>query len=143
MAAYSFLIAEPTVQVLSPEIIRDAQRVSAQAAKSGVVFSLLFAPYPTDPDGNVIWTPEAIASQLSDWAGTWDTNAAVPGVLGIALSQDIDAAGLLKDVALVTVSSTSGNSTTQLNLYPADFFPDTFAPRVAAARAQLDAVEAA
>ena len=142
MAAYSFLIAEPTLQVLSPEIVRDAQRVTAQALESSVVYSLLFAPYPTDPNGDVIWTADAIASQLSTWAGNWNTNWKVPGVLGIALSQDVDAAGQLKDVALVTVSSTSGNSTTQLNLYPHDFFPDTFAPAVEAARAQLDAVEA-
>ena len=143
MAAYSFLVAEPTLQVLSPEIVRDAQRVTAQAIDSGVVYSLLFAPYPTDPQGTVVWTPDAIASQLSTWAGTWNTNAKVPGVLGIALSQDVDPTGQLKDVALVTVASTSGKSTTQLNLYAADFFPDTFAAAVAAAREQLDAVEAA
>jgi hypothetical protein len=141
MAAYTFLVAEPTVQVLSPEIVRDAQRVTAQAVESSVVFSLLFAPYPTDPTGKVIWSPEAIAFQLADWASKWDTNAAVPGVLGIALSQDVDDTGQLKDVALVTVQSTSGNSTAQLNLYPHDFFPDTFAPRVAATREQLDATE--
>lgn len=142
MAAYTFLVAEPTLQVLSPEIVRDAQRVTAQAVESGVVYSLLFAPYPTDPQGTVIWSADAIAAQLSQWAGTWNTNAKVPGVLGIALSQDVDAVGQLKDVALVTVASTSGNSTTQLNLFPADFFPDTFAVRVEDARAQLDAVEA-
>ena len=142
MAAYSFLAAEPTVQVLSPDVVRDAQRITGQAAQSGIVFSLTFAPYPTDPTGKVIWTDAAIAAQLADWAGKWDTNAAVPGVLGIGLSQDVDPAGLLKDVALVTVASTSGLSTTQLTLYPHDFFPDTFEPRVEAARAQLDAVEA-
>lgn len=142
MAAYNLLVAEPTLQVLSPEYVRDAQRVTAQALASGVVYSLLFAPYPTDTNGTVIWTPEAIASQLALWADHWNANAKVPGVLGIALSQDVDPSGQLKDVALVTVSSTSGKSTTQLNLYPADFFPDTFPVAVGNARAQLDAVEA-
>ncbi len=142
MAAYTFLAAEPTLQVLSDDLVRDAQRVTAQAAQSQIVYSLTFAPYPTDPQGNVIWSSDAIDTQLADWADKWNTNAQTPGVLGISLSQEVDATGALKDVALVTVSSTSGKSTTQLTLFPHDFFPDTFPPRVEQARAQLDAVEA-
>ncbi len=142
MAAYEFIAAEPTIQVLSPEVVRDAQRVTGRARQSGIVYSLPFAPYPTDPTGQVIWTDALIDQQMALWAGYWDANAQVPGVVGISLSQDIDATGVLKDVALVVVSSSSGKSTAQLTLYPHDFFPDTFPPRVEAVRAQLDAVEA-
>lgn len=142
MASYNFIAAEPTIQVLSPDVVRDAQRVTGQAAVSNVVYSLLFAPYPTDPTGKVVWDDQAIASQMELWAGYWDTNSAVPGVAGVSVTQEVDASGQLVDVALVTVLSTSGNSSTLLQLYPHDFFPDTFAPRVEAARAQLDAVEA-
>lgn len=142
MSAYQFLGGEATIQVLSPDIVRDAQRVTARASRSQVVFSLLFAPYPTDPTGTVIWTPELIAGQLDEWSSNWDANAAVPGVLGIGLTQDVDALGTLRDVALVVVGSTSGNSSTQLALYPFDFLPANFAGRVEATRAQLDATEA-
>lgn len=143
MAAYQFLGSESTIQVLSPDIVRDAQRVTALAAESQIVYSLLFAPYPTDPQGAIIWTPELIASELDKWAGYWNTNAKVPGVRAIGISQDVDELGQLRDVALVVVSSTSGASTTQVTLRPHDFFPDTFAPRIAAVRAQLDATEPA
>ena len=150
MAAYQFLTSESTIQVLSPDIVRDAQRISARASRSQVVYSLLFAPYPTDDQGTVIWTEQLIADQLSYWAGIWDSNSLVRGVAGIALTQSLDAAGQLEDVAIVTVSSTSGNSTTQLVLPPASWLPSvqgttltqSFPDAVAETRAQLDAVEA-
>lgn len=150
MAAYSFLAAEPTVQVLSSEIVRDAQRVTAQAQASGVVYSLVFAPYPTSPQGEVVWTPESIDSQLAYWAGIWDSNSQVPGVAGISLSQEVDVTGRLEDVAQVYVLSSSGRSSTQLSLGPRSWLPSvagttltqSFPDAVAQARAQLDAVEA-
>lgn len=142
MASYQILGGEPTIKILSADLVRDAQRYTAQASESGIVYSLLFSPWPTDEQGNVIWTDAAIQSELSYWAGIWDTNAAVPGVLGIGLSQDVNAAGQLTDVALVTVSSSSGVSTGQISLPPVHFLPANFAANVRDARARLDAVEA-
>lgn len=142
MAAYTFLASEPTLQVLSPELVRDAQRVTASAVASGVVYSLLFAPYPTDPQGSVIWSDELIAEQLALWADYWNQNAAVPGVAGIGVTQEVDAAGALKDVALVTVTSASGRSSAQVTVPAAQFLPERFAAFVAPTVAQLNAVEA-
>lgn len=150
MAAYEFLGAEQTVQVLSDEIVRDAQRVTARAVESGIVYSLLFAPYPTDPLGTVVWTPALIAEQLAYWAGIWNQNAEVPGVLGISVTQETNAAGTLVDVARVYIASSSGRSTTVLELGPRKWLPsvanttltESFGDAVARARAELDQVEA-
>lgn len=142
MAAYDFLGAEQTVQQLSPELVRDAQRVTARAVESEVTFSLLFAPYPTDPQGTVIWSADLIAEQLALWAGYWNQNAAVPGVAGIGVTQETDALGALKDVALVVVSSPSGLSTAQVTVPASQFLPERFAAFIAPTVAQVAAVEA-
>ena len=150
MAGYSFLSAEQTIQVLSDDITRPAQRVTGIANASGVVYSLLFAPYPTDEQGSVIWTADAINGQMDYWAGVWDQNAQVPGVLDISVTQNVNPAGRLMDVAVVVVASTSGKSTTQIELGPREWAPSvagttltrSFPDAVAQARAQLDAVEA-
>lgn len=150
MAAYEYLGAEQTVQQLSPENVRDAQRVSARAVESQVVYALLFAPYPTDPTGAVIWTPEKIDEQLSEWAGIWNQNATVAGVLHIGIAQETNVAGEQVDVARVFVQSSSGLSTTQLALGPREWLPSvagttlptSFGDAVARARADLDELEA-
>lgn len=151
MAAYEFLTSEATIQIVSTDIVRDAQRVAARASASQVVYTLTFSPYPTDPQGTVIWTESVIHDQLSYWAGIWNSNALVRGVAGIGLTQTVDALGQLQDIAIVAVTSTSGNSTTQLTLPPREWLPSvagttltkSFPDAVAEAVAQLDAVEAA
>jgi hypothetical protein len=150
VTAYTFEASEQTIQVLSSDIVREAQRVIATAQASGVTYALLFAPYPTDPQGTVIWTDAAIQQQLDYWAGIWDQNSAVPGVLGISISQEVDATGRLNDVATVYVSSTSGKSSTSVSLGPREWLPSVagtslttaFPDVIAATRARLDALEA-
>jgi hypothetical protein len=74
----------------------------------------------------------------------------VRGVAGISLTPTVDATGQLQDIALVVVSSTSGNSTAQLTLPPSEWLPSvagtsltkSFSQAVGEAVAQLDAVEA-
>jgi hypothetical protein len=149
VAAYTFEASEQTIQVRGEDIVQPAQRVIATAAQSGVTFALEFAPYPTDPQGTVIWSDSLIASQLAYWAGIWDQNAQVPGVLGISLSQEVQPTGRLEDIALVYIASTSGKSTTSLTLGPRSWLPSvagttlttSFGDAVASARAQLDALE--
>lgn len=142
MAAYEVLSQEPTLQVLSPEIVIDADRVIARALASGVVFAIFVANYTPTAIDRFETQAQRIARALSGWAATWDANAAVPGVLNIGMSQEVDAAGQLRDVALVFASSSSGRSVTQLTLGPARWETQEFKADVAAARASLDAVEA-
>lgn len=143
MASYRYIGGSDEIQILSEDISRPGQRVAAQAVPSGVVYSLLFAPWPTDPTGKVIWTPEAIDSQLESWGAKWNTNFAVPGVVGISVTQALNLAGELKDVAIVTVISSSGNTTTTFNLFDTLLWePAAFAEQVASYQETLDAIEA-
>lgn len=146
---YNFLTSEATIQVLSTDIVRDAQRITAQALPSNVVYSVLFAPYPTGPNGEIVWTADAIAHELGVEAAWWNANIQTPGVLGIGLSQNLTPANELQDIALVTIQSTSGKSTSQIELPPTQWLPSventtltvSFPDAVRAAVAQLDAVE--
>jgi len=79
---------------------------------------------------------------LSLWSGYWDTNAAVPGVAAIGVTQDVDAAGQLKDVAFIVVTSTSGLSNIQITLPPPEWLPEKFPYWIDLWRGNLDRQEA-
>lgn len=140
--AKTFISNEPTIQTLGADVVRDASRVTWQAQPSGVVFSLLFPAV-------VNWTPAQIDQQGELWADRWNQNAAFPGVAGIVVTQQVDAAGNLTDVAQVTVVSTSGLSSNQINVGPAEWNPSvkgttlttSFGDVVSAEVARLDAIE--
>lgn len=134
----TFVQAEDTVQTIGADVSRNAERITYQANPSGVVYSLLFAPWPSD-----IWTPKTIQQQADLWETRWNTNRAVPGVTGISVTQQTsEVTSNLEDVAFVGVKSTSGLSTSLVELPLPAFWPDEFAKRIAAERAALDAIEA-
>jgi hypothetical protein len=141
--AKEFVINEPTIQTIGADIVRDAFRVTWRALPSGVVYSLLFAPVE-------IWTPARVDEQGDLWADRWNQNALVPGVAGIAVTQQTDAAQNLVDVAQVTVISTSGNSSSLLSVPPRQWLPSvsgtslttSFGDTVRAEVQRLDAIEA-
>lgn len=129
---------EATVQTIGADISRNAQRNTYTATPSGVVFALLFAPWPSE-----IWTPSTVQREADIWADRWNQNRAVPGVTGISVTQQTnEVSGNLEDVAFVGVASTTGLNTSQIELPLVDFWPDQFAERIAAERATLDAIEA-
>lgn len=138
-----FRINEPTIQTIGSDIVRDAFRVTWTATPSDVTFSLLFAPVN-------IWTPADVDAQGDLWADRWNKNAAVPGVAGIVVTQRVDAADNLVDVAQVTVVSTSGNSTSLIMVPVNEWLPSvagtslttSFGDVIGAEVARLDAIEA-
>lgn len=133
-----FLQAEPTIQTIGADVIRDAQRITYQAQPSGVVYSLLFAPWPSP-----VWSDETVSQQANEWADRWNENAAQPGVVGVNVTQRVNEAGNLQDVADVYVRSTSGRSTSLIVADLPHFWPDQFAQLVATERGRLDSYEAA
>lgn len=145
MAAYDYLGGEPTIQSLSSGISREAQRFTYRARDSGVVFGLVYGPWPS-PN----WTDAVLADQAAYWAGNWNENARVPGVTAIDVTQDTDDLGNLVDVARVAIVSTSGLTTSIITVGVRSFLPSvagttlttSFGDAVRAAVAQLDAVEA-
>lgn len=129
---------EATVQTIGTDIVRNAQRNTYTASPSGVVYALLFAPWPSE-----IWTPQTIQDQANLWEDYWNENSAVPGVTGISVTQQTNpVTGNLEDVVFVGVTSTSGLSTSQIELTIFESLPQNFAGHVQAERAALDAVEA-
>jgi hypothetical protein len=137
---FELIGAEPDLQVVSGNIVYDAERVTARASKSGVVFTILVVNRQFSPD-YLIDFADLVRNTVEAWAAFWDMNAAVPGVVAIGLAQEVDDAGQLSDVANVIVSSTSGRSTMQQVIRPAQFMPSDFKPVVESARAQLDKLE--
>lgn len=140
-----YLDGQPTVQTLGTNITRDAMLFTYQAVPSGVVYFLLFAPWPSE-----IWTPSAIAEQAGEWEDNWNQNASVQGVSSITVTQAQDDGGNLIDVAIVTVRSTSGNTYSEITVPAAEWSPSvagttlttSFPDVIATERARLDAIEA-
>lgn len=141
VANYEVLGSEPDLQVVSSNIVYDAQRVTARAIQSGVVFTVLVVNRQYTVDRLVDFAT-LVDAAVSTWAQFWNMNAAEPGVLNIGISQEVDAAGELRDVANVLVGSSSERSTMLITVSPPNFLPTEFRPLAAAARASLDALEA-
>lgn len=134
----AFIQSEPTIVTLGADVVQDAQRFTYQALPSGVVFSMLVTPWPSQTR-----TPDLIAAFANQEADEWNYKAGLPGVVGISIAQQVDGAGNLQDVAQVTVRSASGRSIGAVTITNADFYPARFADRVAEAVAQLNGIEAA
>jgi len=133
-APFTFLGSEDTVYVFSPDDIEKAARNTYRCDNSGTVFAVTFIR----PD--LIDAP-SFGQVAGEYAWIWDQNAAVPGVLDIAVTQKIKVLGGLEDVAQVAVGSSSGLSTGQLEVDQNHVEPNLFAAEVAALRGKLDAIE--
>lgn len=133
-----FISSEPSIQTLGPNNVQDVQVFTYQAQPSGVVFTFMFGPWPNANVG-----PNDIKATAEGWADRWNANFAQPGVVGISLAQQVNAAGNLEDVCFVTVQSSSGRSTSQIVGRIDHFFPSIFNPWVKAERDKLNAIEAA
>ncbi len=139
-APFTFLLSEPTLHAFSPELVEDAQRNTYQADTSGVVYSLLLAGEVYKHMATNATLVATVAGQL---AATWDTNAAVPGVVDIEETQTTSPLGSLDDVYQVAIQSTSGRSTIIATFQPSNIRPDLFAQTVAYWVGVLDKQETA
>ncbi len=75
------------------------------------------------------------------YATIYETVAALPGVAGVQWAQDQNDAGYLVDVTVITVASTSGDSTATLTVQTPLLGPQLHEPQIIALRKQLDAAE--
>lgn len=131
--AYNFLASEFSTELIGGVEAQDTQRTTFQAAGSGVVFTVT-VPHGDDLAGRT-------ASAAGELASAFDAADKVPGVAALATGQDIDLGGNLTDVVTVAVTSTSGRSSTQITVPLAAVKAGQIDAQVAAARAQLDALE--
>ena len=135
-AAVTFESAEPAIVEFTAGNPVQATRYFYVADASQVGFSIVAK---VDP----LTRADTIATIARQFAYAFDVDAAVPGVLDIAETQDVKPLGGLTDVVQVAVASTSGKSTSILQLDQQDIRPDLFAAAVATERARLDTFESA
>ncbi len=124
----------PDVELVPPNKTRPVRVVTARAEPSGVVF------FFTVVKGDFV--PSHINLIAHDIAVALNRDAAVEGVAGIEIGEEINASLQRYPSATVTVESTSGNSTDEITVPYGHLFDDGFATRVEKARANLDEIEA-
>jgi hypothetical protein len=89
-----------------------------------------------------IATTANIKAQVNGLATHYEQIWSIPGVAGLAWTQEPNASGFLEDHIIVYVSSTSGDSSGQLDFPYSQFSNDVIEAGVTNLRAALDATEA-
>jgi len=130
---YQIQSITPDVQLVPPNKTMPIKVVTVRAIPSDVVF--FFTVVQADFSKSHI---ELIARDI---AAALNRDALVPGVVDIAVTEEINASLQRFPVATVTVESTSGQSDDQITVKYGALFDDRFDKAVAAARAKLDDIE--
>jgi hypothetical protein len=129
---YKVLATVPDVELVQPNKTRPVRVVSARAIPSDVVF--FFTVVKAD------FAPSHINLIAHDIALALNRDAKVAGVEAIEIGENINASLQRFPSATVTVSSTDGNLEDEITVPYGELFDDRFDKRVAAARANLDAI---
>lgn len=132
---YTVMAVTPVTEFIPPNKSRQVHEVTAQAQPSGVIFFLRYV--------DAAFNKANVAATVGAVAGALNTDSNVPGVAGITIEQDVAQDGNIVEYGVVTVESTSGNSSTDLRDVQTWLFSlAPFRTKVAAARDKLDAIEA-
>jgi hypothetical protein len=99
------LSSEPSVDLIGLDNLVDVQRTTVMALPAGVSF-----PVSVPSAGDIAGPTGELASAMAD---AFNAAAQTDGVVGMAVTQDVDAAGNLIDIVIVTVASTNGLITTE------------------------------
>jgi hypothetical protein len=133
VAKYSIVSQETVTEFLPPNRTREKHEIWARAEESGVIFTTRVAPadYAAANVKLILGTLADYANRLADQ----------PGVVGVAMIQDVDANNQVTTPWRVTVESASGDSTADVRLTYGEGFDDRGYKKIAAAVAKLDAIE--
>lgn len=139
VAAYELVDSFRTVETLGGVSSRDVQEGIFRAVPSGITFPAR-VPIPAGATDTALLLAKlgAIAAARSGYIGQ---ALLIPGVVGMYAVQQFDASNQQMDVWVVTVSSTSGLTTTTIEQPFRDFYPELQA-KVPPVRAALDQLEA-
>jgi hypothetical protein len=99
------LSSEPSVDLIGLDNLVDVQRTTVMALPAGVSF-----PVSVPSAGDIAGPTGELASAMAD---AFNAAAQTDGVVGMAVTQDVDAAGNLIDIVIVTVASSNGLITTE------------------------------
>jgi hypothetical protein len=94
------LSSEPSVDLIGLDNLVDVQRTTVMALPAGVSF-----PVSVPSAGEIAGPTGELAAAMAD---AFNAAAGADGVVGMAVTQDVDAAGNLIDIVIVTVASTNG-----------------------------------
>jgi hypothetical protein len=94
------LSSEPSVDLIGLDNLVDVQRTTVMALPAGVSF-----PVSVPSAGDIAGPTGELASAMAD---AFNACTQIPGIVGMAVTQDVDAAGNLIDIVIVTVASTNG-----------------------------------
>lgn len=134
-ALYDILGQYTVVEFKPPNKETKMHEVVARAKPSGIVFYVRLVPTAT--------LPAAVSAACNQVAKAVNADANLPGVTGIAINQILDQNNQVDYTLDVTVESSSGNSEMTITRPWNDVWPPGLAKPVAAAVAQLDAIEEA
>jgi hypothetical protein len=94
------LSSEPSVDLIGLDNLVDVQRTTVMALPAGVSF-----PVSVPSAGEIAGPTGELAAAMAD---AFNQAAGADGVVGMAVTQDVDAAGNLIDIVIVTVASSNG-----------------------------------
>lgn len=110
---FTVVSSAPDVALLGLDQIVDVQQTMVQAKSSGVIF-----PVRVPSAGEIAGPTAQLAASM---AAAFDVAAQTPGIAAMAVTQDVDAAGNLIDVVILTVVSTNGLVTAEKTVTLASF----------------------
>ena len=131
---YEILAQAPAFELVPPNKLRKVTEITGRALPSGIVFYFRVLP--------AAYTKAHVAAVASGIAEGLNKDANVPGVVGITIEQDVGANNEIREMGVVTVESSSGNSTAEIRELQTFLYLETFPARVAALRDKLDSIEA-
>lgn len=132
---YAIVTQYETVEFLGGTRTRDVIAVGVRTAAHGVYFEFR-VPKAT-------YTAAIATQNANGFAIVYEDLFQIAGVDGVEWTQEPTPAGQLEDHVIVYVQSSSGNSSSSINVPYSQFAQELIAPKVAALVAQLDAAEAA
>lgn len=131
---YSIVTQYPTVEFIGGTQTQDVSAVGILTKPHGV-----YAEFRVPQAG---MTASIVNAAALGYADIYETLFTIPGVVGVAWSQQANAVNVLQDVVTITVASTSGNSTATLSVPLVDLGPQLHKPQIAALRKTLNEIEA-
>lgn len=133
MALYKIISQETVTEFVPPNRTREKHEIWARADASGVVFTTRIRPAD--------YAQAHVKLILGTLANYSNILADQPGVIGVAMVQNIDSNNIVVTHWVITVESTSGDSEQTLNLSYGEGFDERGYNKIAAAREKLNAVE--
>jgi len=138
---YTVVDSFRTVETFGGLDSRDVQRTIVQTVPTGVAFGVQFtANEATFNDAQLL--ADATAAIARPYAGYVDAALSTPGVVGLYAYETFTPSQTVEDRWVVTIASTSGNTTTTRDIARIDIRPERFPAILEQTQASLDALEA-